>query len=219
MGSNKEHLDQSTEFKDISIGNAYDKVAKLLGIQPHKGGLGHGAAMEQYCNRNPMREDTWRDILEKVDSCEATGARTRHLTLKVPSPGQLKFSYAGLYSEIKQFIERQLEKTTSLSEEVRMAVAHAFQHTAVEQLEAKLGLALEKCDDSGQRTVKDVIISGGVASNMFLRGRFESSVLSPNCAMTFHRIDKYLKHWSETSRGKLGKVNAIYPPAYLCTGE
>lgn len=155
-------------FRDLSIGNAYDKVAKLLGIQPHKDGLGYGAALEQTCKELLMETREWITIIDDTEK-----ATNRQLTLVVPSPGQLRFSYAGIYSEFKQFVEKATSEGKGLSEELRAALAHAFQHTAAEQVEAKLVLALERCEIlcKGKDKVKDVVISGGVAGNMYLRER------------------------------------------------
>jgi len=200
-------------MKDLSIGNAYDKVAKLLGLSSHPGGLGHGAALEQFCLDNPMDETTWMGILRQAEDSRYTekhAEKKRRLTLVVPSPGQLMFSYAGLYSEIKQFVAKQIAASLSppyeiLPLELRIALVHAFQHSAIEQLEAKLGLALRRCDSNaaveGRGGVKDVVISGGVASNMFLRSR----------------INSYLQQYSQLHRVGKADVTASYPPGYLCT--
>lgn len=167
------------QAKDLSIGNAFDKVAKLLDIQPDDRGLGHGAALERFCERNPSQEEEWRKLLDEADArlldAGDKALRKTRLVFTIPSPGQLRFSYAGLYSEIKQFVERHSlhtpDSTSSLT--LRIALAHAFQHTAIDQLEAKLDLALALCERKcqGHARVKDVVISGGVASNMKLRAR------------------------------------------------
>jgi tRNA A37 threonylcarbamoyltransferase TsaD len=179
--SSEENAPEMTiSMKDLSIGNAYDKVAKLLGLSSHKGGLGHGAALERFCLDNPMEGGIWEEVIREAERSPQPGeanGRKRRLTLVVPSPGQLMFSYAGLYSEIKQFVERQaLDNSASsspISDKLRIALAHAFQHTAVEQLEEKMGLALRRCDANSpsDRKIKEVVTSGGVASNMFLRQR------------------------------------------------
>lgn len=198
-------------MKDLSIGNAYDKVAKLLGLASHPSGLGHGAALEQFCLDNPMEDRVWHGIIkekeEKVRSDEGV-VKKRRLTLAVPSPGQLMFSYAGLFSEFKQFVERHtstspLLHSDSLSNDLRIALAHAFQNSAVDQLEAKLDLALRRCDASlsDKDRIKDVVSSGGVASNMYLR----------------KRVNSYLQQYSQVHRVGQAPVVASYPPAHLCT--
>ena len=52
----------------------------------------------------------------------------------------------------------------------KLALARAFQEAAVAQLEEKLSLALNQCFAEGVH-VKHLVVSGGVASNNFLRDR------------------------------------------------
>jgi N6-L-threonylcarbamoyladenine synthase len=101
---------------------------------------------------------------------------------------------------------------SNLPTSVRRALARAFQTGAVTQLEEKVILALRWCkeqqkdgvasmsidndgcktsDESGVGMVKHVVVSGGVASNMFLRKRYALyRVLCEQIRMTEHtRID------------------------------
>lgn len=52
----------------------------------------------------------------------------------------------------------------------KQAVARAFQTAAVDHLEEKLVLALQECKNKNI-PVRTVVVSGGVASNNFLRQR------------------------------------------------
>ncbi|CAK5281378.1 unnamed protein product [Mycena citricolor] len=76
-----------------------------------------------------------------------------------PMPGKLAFSYAGLHSWVE-----------------RTVAAAAFAH-----LEAKLLLALKLCQSEGH-VIRQVVVSGGVASNTLLRERQASL---PCCAVAF----------------------------------
>ena len=53
----------------------------------------------------------------------------------------------------------------------KRALARAFQTAAVGQLEEKLSLALKWCEMK-DIVVQDIVVSGGVASNKFLRERY-----------------------------------------------
>jgi len=55
---------------------------------------------------------------------------------------------------------------------IRLSLARAFQKTAVYQLEDKLSLGLKWCKRQNVH-VRHVVVSGGVASNTFLRERLK----------------------------------------------
>lgn len=59
---------------------------------------------------------------------------------------------------------------------MKKAIARAFQSAAVGHLEEKLVLGLELCKQKGV-FVQDVVVSGGVASNQYLRERCVASHL------------------------------------------
>lgn len=58
----------------------------------------------------------------------------------------------------------------NLDTQTKLALARAFQTAAVAQLEEKLTLGLKWCAQKGVQ-VRHVVVSGGVASNNFLRTR------------------------------------------------
>ena len=78
----------------------------------------------------------------------------------------------------------------------KQAIARTFQTAAFSQLEEKLGLGLQWCRSKGIN-VQQVVISGGVASNLYLRQRLQT------CLAT---------HSSE------GSISLVCPPPHLCTG-
>jgi N6-L-threonylcarbamoyladenine synthase len=133
---------------DESIGNAFDKVSKMLKIRWGK--LGPGAALEQFCLTGEDQQ------LPKI-------------TPKLPrgQPGKLAFSYSGLHSAVERFIAARDGDLDGLT---KLALARAFQTAAVSQLEEKLLLGLHWCRQNGI-VIRDIVVSGGVASNKFLRRR------------------------------------------------
>ncbi|KZS98357.1 glycoprotease [Sistotremastrum niveocremeum HHB9708] len=138
---------------DISIGNVYDKVFRLLALPPHPDQLGPGAALERFCNENSSIDLTIPQFA-------------------IASPGQRQFSYAGLLSAVQYEINRRLGNHDSgpgeLSHEDKVAIARGFQNAAAAQLEEKLGLVLDVCIRRGL-LVKHLVMSGGVASNEYVR--------------------------------------------------
>ena len=135
---------------DESIGRTYDKVGRWLELPWGK--LGLGAAMEAFC-ASPL-ESEWPEGLRPFPD---------------PMKGELGFSYAALHSHAERFITNN-GGVANLSPENRVAIARDFQRAAIAQLEEKLGLAFKWCNDN-EVPVRHLVVSGGVASNQYLRDR------------------------------------------------
>lgn len=109
-------------------------------------------------------------MLEHVASTYDPAASSVHLpSFPVPVPGVLSFSYGGLLSAVQRYVEQTGAEAVTEGP-VRAAIAHAFQHAAVLQLEKKISLALSLCEKRGVQ-VQTMVASGGVASNRYLRSR------------------------------------------------
>ena len=127
----------------------FDKVSKLLKIPWGK--LGPGAALEQFCLND--NDHQLPEIVPPLPSGQ---------------PGKFAFSYSGLHSGVERYVAA---RNGDLDDPTRLALARAFQTAAVRQLEDKVLLGLHWCRQNGV-VVKDVVVSGGVASNKFLRQRW-----------------------------------------------
>lgn len=165
---------------DESIGNAFDRVARLLDV-PWSLERSAGASLEQF----------------------AEGVDNPDLHFSVPSPGKLVFSYSGLTSAIRAHIlrrsdpdmvvhsadivpdllvkhppileraliqERLRQTVARMTLDERRNIAAAFQKSAVAQLEEKLKLGLDQCVRLGVNP-RFIVVSGGVASNTYVRER------------------------------------------------
>jgi N6-L-threonylcarbamoyladenine synthase len=84
--------------------------------------------------------------------------------------GELAFSYSGLHSAIDRYITSS-NGIQNLDLPTKLGLARAFQAAAVAQLEEKLALGLNWCQHQNV-PIRHVVVSGGVASNAFLRERF-----------------------------------------------
>jgi N6-L-threonylcarbamoyladenine synthase len=89
--------------------------------------------------------------------------------LPLPMPSKLAFSYAALHSNVERYIFA-CGGIQKLDSPTKRALAQAFQTAAVAQLEDKLLLALEWCSRK-DIVIRHLVVSGGVASNLFLRKR------------------------------------------------
>lgn len=136
-----DHIDLLGATTDDAAGEAFDKVATILGL-PYPGGPQIDCAARQ---GNPRRFDFPRTTL---------------------SPDSLDFSFSGVKTAVlyqvhgKGRISGGLER---LSPQDVADIAASFQQAVVDVLVAKTLLAAERVD------VQNVVIGGGVAANSSLR--------------------------------------------------
>jgi len=143
---------------DESIGRAFDKVSRMLELAWTD--RGPGAALEQFCAGGESEEQI--DI--------PTAPRPMH--------SRLAFSYAGLHSFVQRFICSH-GGIENLDLKTRRALAREFQTAAITQLEEKLTLGLKWCTQMDIK-IRHVVVSGGVASNSFMRERLQKWTMSTN---------------------------------------
>ncbi|SJX60668.1 related to O-sialoglycoprotein endopeptidase [Sporisorium reilianum f. sp. reilianum] len=146
---------------DDSIGDAFDKVARDLGIPWTSA---PGAALEALAAQSSAGGDT---------------------VFPIPCRGQPLFSYSGLKAAVQRHIES--HGGSGMADAQKASVAAAFQRAACAQLEDKLSMVLRPSsvkEDARNRAypridldgaagdeIKTLVCSGGVASNAFLRSR------------------------------------------------
>jgi N6-L-threonylcarbamoyladenine synthase len=119
----------------------------MLGLKWTK--MGPGAALEQFCAQS------LNTSLPDVPPFPR------------PMKGKLGFSYASLHSHVERYIES-CGGMGKLDLPTKLALARAFQTAAVAHLVDKLSLALNWCFKN-KITFRDLVISGGVASNAYLQ--------------------------------------------------
>jgi N6-L-threonylcarbamoyladenine synthase len=139
---------------DDSVGEAYDKVARLLRIPWLKGrGGGPGAALEQFAESGdpkkysvpiPMTKDKRRK--EAMD-----------------------LSFSGLKTSISTLITK--HSLDLDNENIKRDLASTFQKTVISHLTDKLELAFQWCREKNV-SITALVASGGVASNKSIRLRY-----------------------------------------------
>lgn len=98
----------------------------------------------------------------------APGLQFPYAPLKFNIPRTLKdFSFTGLATALQLYIK---ENGPILDVEEKRQLAQACNVAAVDQLEYKVKKALDWCKANG-RDVNCLVVSGGVASNEYLRSR------------------------------------------------
>eukprot|EP00546_Thalassionema_frauenfeldii_P003759 CAMPEP_0178918290 /NCGR_PEP_ID=MMETSP0786-20121207/13750_1 /TAXON_ID=186022 /ORGANISM="Thalassionema frauenfeldii, Strain CCMP 1798" /LENGTH=476 /DNA_ID=CAMNT_0020591995 /DNA_START=134 /DNA_END=1564 /DNA_ORIENTATION=- len=138
---------------DDSLGEAFDKTARLLGL-PVGGGGGPGV-----------------EKLAKQGNPDS---------VKLPIPLQKRkdfdFSYAGLKTAVrmtaeKMRIERGLDTINDLPVNDKANIAASFQNVAIKHIEQRLKRAMKLCED--EDNIRTLAVVGGVAANQELRSRLD----------------------------------------------
>ncbi|GAV78651.1 Peptidase_M22 domain-containing protein [Cephalotus follicularis] len=153
------HYIQLGTTLDDAIGEAYDKTAKWLGLDMRKSG---GPAIEELAREGDADSVKFSIPMRQHKDCN--------------------FSYAGLKTQVRLAIEsRNINaeipiSSASFQDRVSRAdIAASFQRVAVLHIEEKCGRAIEwalKLEPS----IKYLVVSGGVASNQYVRDRLDQVV-------------------------------------------
>ncbi len=151
------------ETRDDAVGEAFDKVARMLGL-PYPGGpeISRLAEEERLIN------------LEQNKRGDPGNTPAPSSTFHFPRPminsGDLNFSFAGL----KTSVLYTLKKIHKIDEKTKREIAKAFEDAVAEVLVKKTADAMDKYQ------VKSLIIAGGVVANKYLKREFEALVLRYN---------------------------------------
>ncbi|GMI75841.1 glycoprotease 1 [Hibiscus trionum] len=169
------HYTQLGTTIDDAIGEAFDKTAKWLGLDMRKSG---GPAVEQLAQEGDAESVRFSIPMKQHKDCN--------------------FSYAGLKTQVKLAIaSRNIDAkvpllcASSQDRSSRADIAASFQRVAVLHLEERCERAVEwalKIEPS----IKQLVVSGGVASNQYVRAR----------------LDQVVKKYS---------LQLVCPPPNLCT--
>jgi N6-L-threonylcarbamoyladenine synthase len=139
------------QTRDDAAGEAFDKVAKLLGL-----GYPGGIVIDRLSERGDP----------------AAFPFPRSLT----SPRTLDFSFSGIKTAVRYFVERH---EPSFIQARREDLVASFQEAVVDSLVTKLSQAVSTTG------VRRVVVSGGVASNRRLRSRLRELAETEGLAVHF----------------------------------
>lgn len=154
----RDHFDYTLlgQTRDDAVGEAYDKVGKILGL-PYPGGI-------------------------SVERRAAEGNPAAFTLPKAKLANKYDFSFSGLKTAVLRLAQEQIGEdftfpSTKLSERLSEAqktdIAASFSYTAMETLVEKTKLACEEFQP------KTVIIGGGVASSPELRKQLAAALPLP----------------------------------------
>jgi len=147
---------------DDAVGEAYDKVARLLGLG-YPGGPAISELAEQFRNRVASTE-------EQVPSARNSELGT-HDSILLPRPimrdGTFNFSFSGLKTAVliwtkKICAEKKLDSAEDIDLMTKRKICAEFEESVADVLSAKLSRAVEKYQP------KSIIFAGGVSANNYL---------------------------------------------------
>ncbi|XP_078448051.1 glycoprotease 1 isoform X2 [Wolffia australiana] len=145
---------------DDAIGEAYDKTARWLGLDLRKGG---GPALEELATEGDANSIKFSIPMRQHKDCN--------------------FSYAGLKTQVRLAIESTkidmenipISSTSPEDRKMRADIAASFQRVAVLHLEERCERAIEWALNI-EPAIKYLVVSGGVASNRYVRSRLDHIV-------------------------------------------
>lgn len=146
---------------DDALGEAYDKTARLLGLEVGGGG---GPALEAL----------------------ARGGNARAIPFPVPmrKRADCNFSYAGLKTSVRTAIAKLGGEAAVLADDgLRADIAASFQETAVRHLEQRTRRAMRVCAANGVGA-STLVVAGGVAANAVVRSRLDALCLAEGWALS-----------------------------------
>jgi N6-L-threonylcarbamoyladenine synthase len=146
------------QTKDDAVGEAFDKVARMLGLS-YPGG----------------------PAVSKLAATFRASGRTQEITLPRPMlhSKTYDFSYSGIKTAVLYTIRDRTEATGALTPEEKDMVAAAFEDAAIEVLIKKtMAAALEYGAQS-------IVVGGGVAGNTYLRSELDRAAKAHGIPVTF----------------------------------
>ena len=157
---------------DDAVGEAYDKVSRLLGL-----GYPGGPAVSELANQFRNGISNFKFLISK--QIPIHNSQIQNSPIEFPRPimkdGTFNFSFSGLKTAVLVLTKKIVtaEKLNSAEEidlETKQKIAAAFEEAVADVLSFKLGKAIEKYQS------KTVVFAGGVSANLYLRDRLKVSV-------------------------------------------
>jgi N6-L-threonylcarbamoyladenine synthase len=178
---------------DVAIGDSLDKAARMI-LPPDwiagSTNTGYGRLLEQFAFPRGEKDYNYSP-LSRAEELVPSSLLGHKLMLPLATTRALKFSFAGIPSTVERVLDASLPQ--EITHEERVKLARTVLQVSFEHLASRIVIALE--DQESLRSAKTLVISGGVASNHYLKAVIRS-VLD-------------LRGFSH--------LNIVYPPPSLCT--
>jgi len=164
------------ESVDDAVGEAFDKVARILGL-PYPG----GPEISKLAEACRTREKQSLRGVSQADGPRGSAARARAdsdpgkigFSLVLPRPmlytKNFNFSFSGLKTAVL-YLVRDLGGLESINEKTKAQIALEFENAAIECLVYKTAKAVEKYK------IKTLIVAGGVSANKHLQNEMKKAI-------------------------------------------
>jgi N6-L-threonylcarbamoyladenine synthase len=166
------------QTRDDAVGEAFDKVARILGY-PYPGGP-QVSALAELARTNADYTQTNEDLNSKSKSESESDPSPRILLPRPMLHSQdLDFSFSGLKTAVLYMVQ----KIPLLTEKIKMEISKEFEDAVVEVLVSKTEKAIETYG------AKTLIVGGGVIANKLIRKTLieslnQTKVLLPDINLT-----------------------------------
>lgn len=142
------------QTRDDAVGEAFDKVARMLGL-PYPGGPAVSKLAAEFRIKNPS----------------ADGKNPFTMPRPMIHSADYDFSFSGIKTAMLYAIRDLTDQNKrDLTDEEKQALACAFEDATIEVLVHKTLKALEECNS------QTVIVGGGVAGNTYLRSELSKAI-------------------------------------------
>jgi N6-L-threonylcarbamoyladenine synthase len=169
------HYEIIGETLDDAVGEAFDKVARMLDL-PYPGGPQISKLAEEGRKRiifggTPQSDGSRTEQIFQQKNCDPT--KIDSFSVSLPRPmlytKDFNFSFSGLKTAVLYLI-RDLGGIEKISEKTKAEIALEFENAAIECLTHKTKKAIEK------HNIKTLIVAGGVAANKYLQSEMQKIV-------------------------------------------
>ena len=150
---------------DDAVGEAFDKVARMLGL-PYTGGPEISRLAEKERGRENQSLQGRNFSAEKfTQSSDRRPVESLQKLFSLPRPmlysKNFDFSYSGLKTAVLYLIQK-IGRVETMSDKTKSEIALEFENAAIECLVHKTAKAIEKYK------IKTLIVAGGVSANKYL---------------------------------------------------
>jgi len=173
---------------DDAVGEAYDKVGKLLGL-----GYPGGPAVSKLAKKfrenlksNPNGKILNDQINSKIVKCQNSKMLSSNIVFPRPmiTDGTFNFSFSGLKTAVLTAVKKNMttyhvDNPEDIPGNVKEGIAYAFEEAVADVLVAKTLKAIDKFSP------KTVIFAGGVSANDYLRLKLSEAVDSQSSDINY----------------------------------
>jgi len=160
--------------RDDAVGEAFDKVARILGLA-YPGGPAIADLTQKYADKTQtgtIKKSTPLSLSAITDPRESA-CHLHKSAIKLPRPminsPDFDFSFSGLKTAVLYLVQK-LKIIGKFDEQVKASIAKDFQQACIDVLIAKTAKAIDKYQP------KNLIIGGGVVANLELRRQFAEKI-------------------------------------------